>query len=404
MTTFRKRLKAIIDRHEEIVTRKNKVDADWDCGIFERFVDPVVTNDHVPLTWRFDFDQKRNPFLMERLGVGAAFNPGAIEIDGKIHLCVRVEGWDRKSFFAIAESKSGVDNFRFWDEPIVLPETDDPATNVYDMRLVKHEDGWIYGLFCAERKDPKAAKGDTSSATATAGICRTKDLRTWQRLPDLKTKSQQRNVSLHPEFVNGKYMLYTRPQDGFIDTGSGGGIGWALVDSMENAVVGDEAIMDHKIYHTIKEVKNGQGGAPLKTKDGWISIAHGVRGCAAGLRYVVYGFMSDLKEPWKVTHRPGGHLIAPYKGERIGDVSNVCFTNGVVARKDGTVLIYYASSDTRCHVARTTVAQLTDYMKNTPEDALRTYDCVQQRLALIKANQKVLGGNDPKKLLKKLKK
>lgn len=403
MTTYRKRLKAIIKRHEDLVTRKNVVDPTWDGGVFERFVHPVVTNDHVPLTWRFDFDRKRNPLLLERLGVGAAFNPGAIEIDGRIHLCVRVEGADRKSFFAIAESKNGVDNFRFWDEPVVLPETDDPATNVYDMRLVKHEDGLIYGVFCAERKDPKAPRGDTSSATATAGICRTRDLRTWERLPDLQTRSQQRNVCLHPVFVNGKYLLYTRPQDGFIDTGSGGGIGWALVDSMEKAVVGDEAIMDPKVYHTIKEVKNGQGGAPIRTKDGWLHVAHGVRGCAAGLRYVTYAFLSDLAEPWKVTHRPGGHLIAPRGEERIGDVSNVVFTNGLVARKDGTVLIYYASSDTRSHVARTTVDALLDYVKNTPEDPLRTYDCVQQRIDLIRRNKQVLGGHDPRKLLKKLK-
>jgi 4-O-beta-D-mannosyl-D-glucose phosphorylase len=403
MTTYRQRLKDLIKRHEALITRKNKVDATWDGGVFERFVHPVVTAEHAPLTWRFDFDQKRNPHLLERLGVGAAFNPGAIEIDGKILLMVRVEGADRKSFFAVAESKNGIDNFRFWDEPVVLPETEDPATNVYDMRLVKHEDGWIYGIFCAERKDPKAPKGDTSSATATAGIARTRDLVTWERLPDLKTRSQQRNVCLHPEFVNGKYMLYTRPQDGFIDTGSGGGIGWALVDSMENAVVGDEAIMDPKIYHTMKEVKNGQGGAPLRTKDGWLHVAHGVRGCAAGLRYTTYAFLSDLKEPWKVTHRPSGHLIAPRGDERVGDVSNVIFTNGLVQRKDGTVLIYYASSDTRSHVARTTVDKLLDYVKNTPEDPYRTYACVQQRIELIRRNRKVLGGDDPRKLLKKLK-
>jgi 4-O-beta-D-mannosyl-D-glucose phosphorylase len=403
MTTYRQRLKDLIKRHEALITRKNKVDATWDGGVFERFVHPVVTAEHAPLTWRFDFDQKRNPHLLERLGVGAAFNPGAIEIDGKILLMVRVEGADRKSFFAVAESKNGIDNFRFWDEPVVLPETEDPATNVYDMRLVKHEDGWIYGIFCAERKDPKAPKGDTSSATATAGIARTRDLVTWERLPDLKTRSQQRNVCLHPEFVNGKYMLYTRPQDGFIDTGSGGGIGWALVDSMENAVVGDEAIMDPKIYHTMKEVKNGQGGAPLRTKDGWLHVAHGVRGCAAGLRYTTYAFLSDLKEPWKVTHRPSGHLIAPRGDERVGDVSNVIFTNGLVQRKDGMVLIYYASSDTRSHVARTTVDKLLDYVKNTPEDPYRTYACVQQRIELIRRNRKVLGGDDPRKLLKKLK-
>lgn len=403
MTTYRKRLKALIKRHEDLITRKNPVDASWDGGVFERFAHPVVTAEHIPLTWRFDFDRKRNPLLLERLAVGAAFNPGAIELDGRVHLCVRVEGVDRKSFFAIAESKNGIDNFRFWDEPVVLPETDDPATNVYDMRLVKHQDGWIYGVFCAERKDPRAPAGDTSSATATAGICRTRDLRRWERLPDLRTKSQQRNVCLHPELVNGKYLLYTRPQDGFIDTGSGGGIGWSLIDSLENAVVGDEAIMDPKVYHTIKEVKNGQGGAPLRTRDGWLHVAHGVRGCAAGLRYVTYAFLSDLAEPWKVTHRPGGHLIAPRGEERIGDVSNVVFTNGLVQRADGTVLIYYASSDTRAHVARTSIDRLLDYVKNTPEDPLRTAGCVEQRLDLIRRNRKALGGNDPRKLLKKLK-
>ncbi len=401
MSIFDTRLADVLARHESLLTRPNPVDASWDGGVFERFANPVVTAEHVPLTWRYDFDRTRNPFFLERIGVGAAFNPGAIEIDGKILLMVRVEGADRKSFFSVAESVNGVDNFRFWDEPVVLPETEDPATNVYDMRLIKHADGWIYGIFCAERKDPAAPKGETSSATATAGIARTRDLKTWERLSDLKTRSQQRNVCLHPEFVRGKYLLYTRPQDGFIDTGSGGGIGWALVDSMSNAVVGDEAIMDPKIYHTIKEVKNGQGGAPIRTKDGWLHVAHGVRGCAAGLRYVTYAFLSDLNEPWKVTHRPGGHLIAPRGEERIGDVSNVVFTNGLVQRADGTVLIYYASSDTRSHVARTTIDRLLDYVKNTPEDPLRTYGCVQQRLQLIRANRAVLDGNDPRALLRK---
>lgn len=389
---FNKRLHGLLSEYEQLITRPNEPVAEYN-GVYQRYKYPILTGDHAPFFWRYDLNPATNPLLLERLGVNAAFNSGAMEWNGKIVLAVRVEGDDRKSFFAIAESPNGIDNFRFWDYPITLPETDDPATNVYDMRLTKHEDGWIYGVFCAERKDPNAPAGDTSSATATAGIARTKDLIKWERLPDLKTKSQQRNVVLHPEFVNGKYALYTRPQDGFIDTGSGGGIGWGLVDSMENAEVKDEVIIDPKIYHTLKEVKNGQGPHPIKTKHGWLHLAHGVRGCAAGLRYVMYMFMTDLKEPWKLTHAPGGFFMAPEGDERIGDVSNVLFTNGWVAKDNGDVFIYYASSDTRMHVATSTIERLTDYVMNTPEDGLRTAVCVEQRKQLIKKNLEFMKKN-----------
>jgi 4-O-beta-D-mannosyl-D-glucose phosphorylase len=330
-----------------------------------------------------------NPYFMERIGVNCVFNAGAIELNDKIYLIARVEGNDRKSFFAVAESENPTEGFRFWDYPIVMPETEDPDINVYDMRVVKHEDGYIYGLFCTERKDPEAPEGDTSSAVAACGIARTKDLKTWERLEDLKSKSaQQRNVVLHPEFINGKYALYTRPQDGFIDAGKGGGIGWALCDNMEHAEIDEEKIVDAKEYHTIKEVKNGQGPAPIKTEKGWLHIAHGVRNTAAGLRYVVYSFLSELEDPSKVTHRPGGFFIAPEGEERIGDVSNVVFCNGLVARDNGEVYIYYASSDTRLHVAATTVDKLLDYVINTPEDPLRSFACVAQRNELIANNLK----------------
>jgi 4-O-beta-D-mannosyl-D-glucose phosphorylase len=325
---------------------------------------------------------------MERLGVNCVFNPGAIELDGRILLVARVEGADRKSFFAVAESKSPVDGFRFWDEPCDIAETEVPDTNVYDMRLVKHQDGWIYGLFCTERKDPKAPRGDTSSAVAQCGIVRTRDLKRWERLPDFKSKSpQQRNVVLHPEFIGGKYAFYTRPQDDFISAGSGGGIGWALADSMEWAEVSEERVIEPRVYHTITEVKNGQGPAPIKTEAGWLHIAHGVRNTAAGLRYVVYAFMSALDDPSRVTHRPGGFLIAPEGPERIGDVSNVIFCNAAVARADGSLYIYYASSDTRCHVAETSIARMVDYCRNTPADPLRSRACVDQRVALIRRNK-----------------
>jgi len=328
--------------------------------------------------------------LMERIGMNAVLNSGAIKWNGKYILVARVEGYDRKSFFAIAESPNGIDNFRFWNYPVTMPETEDPATNIYDMRLTAHEDGWIYGIFCAERHDLKALVGDLSSATATAGIARTKDLKTWERLPDLKTKSQQRNVVLHPEFVNGKYALYTRPQDGFIDAGSGGGIGWTLVDDMTNAVVTDEKIIDSRYYHTIKEVKNGEGPHPIKTTKGWLHLAHGVRGCAAGLRYVLYMYMTDLKDPSKLIASPAGYFMAPVGEERIGDVSNVLFTNGWIADDNGTVYIYYASSDTRMHVAVSSIDKLVDYCLNTPEDGLSSSRSVETLKKQIEKNLKLL--------------
>jgi 4-O-beta-D-mannosyl-D-glucose phosphorylase len=361
--------------------------------VLDRYRDPVVTAEHIPLAWRVDFDPRTNPFGVERLGVNAAFNPGAIELDKRVHLVVRVEGFDRKSFFAVASSRTGVDGFRFRDRPVVFDEVDDPDINVYDMRLTAHEDGWIYGLFCVERKDPAAAPGDTSSAVAQCGIVRTRDLERWERLPDLVSESpQQRNVVLHPRFVNGKYGLYTRPQDGFIEAGTGGGIGWALADSMSRAVIGREEIVEPKVYHTIKEVKNGAGAPPLETLHGWLHIAHGVRNTAAGLRYVLYSFLCDPARPQVVTHRPGGYLLAPQGDERIGDVSNVLFSNGAVLRKNGDVLVYYASSDTRCHVASTTIERLLDYVRNTPEDGLRSAASVAQRLELIDRNERYLKG------------
>lgn len=387
---FMARLKKLHDLHQEVITRPNSV-IEPGNGIYERYQNPVVTAEHAPLFWRYDLNPDTNPYLMERIGVNATLNPGAIELNGKFYLVVRTEGTDRKSFFAVAESDNGIDGFRFWDYPIVMPETADPDVNVYDMRLVKHEDGLIYGLFCTERKDPNAAYGDTSSASAQCGIARTKDLKSWERLADLKTPSpQQRNVVLHPEFVDGKYAFYTRPQDGFIEAGSGGGIGWGLSDSIEQAVIDHETIVDEKIYHTIKEVKNGQGPAPIKTAEGWLHIAHGVRNTAAGLRYVIYAFMTDLNEPNKVTHSPGGHLIAPEGIERVGDVSNVVFTNGLIARDNGDVYLYYASSDTRCHVATTTIDRLLDYVLHTPSDPLRSYACVEQRNALISRNLELM--------------
>ena len=385
---FDNRLAALTKEHEEIVNRKNEVDG-LGNGWYDRYKDPVLTAGHVPLFWKYDFNYDTNPYLMERLGINCVFNPGAIEHNGKILLCARVEGYDRKSFFAIAESDNGIDGFRFWDYPILLPETDNPDTNVYDMRLVKHEDGYIYGLFCTERKDPNAPAGDMQSAIAQCGIVRTKDLKNWERLADLKTNvSQQRNVVLHPEFINGKYAFYTRPSDDFINVGSGGGIGFAYSDSITNAVVDHEEIINKRVYHTINEGKNGQGPAPIKTPKGWLHLAHGVRNTAAGLRYVLYVFLSDLNEPWKVTHTPGGYFLAPLGEERIGDVSNVVFCNGVVAKDNGDVFIYYASSDTRCHVAKTTVDKLLDYALNTPSDGLRSYASVAQRIALIDRNLK----------------
>jgi 4-O-beta-D-mannosyl-D-glucose phosphorylase len=383
---FDNRLKELVREYQATINRKN---TPLPCGngIYERFEYPVLTKDHIPLLWKYDLDYETNPWLMERNGVNCVFNAGAVELDGRICLVARVEGNDRKSFFAVAESENGIDGFRFRDYPVVLPETEDPDVNVYDMRITKHEDGWMYGLFCTERKDPDAPPGDTSSAIAACGIARTRDLNTWERLADLKTKSpQQRNVVLHPEFINGKYAFYTRPQDGFIETGKGGGIGWGLSASIEQAVIEEEELMECKEYHTIKEVKNGQGPAPIKTEKGWLHIAHGVRNTAAGLRYVVYAFLSDPEHPEKVTHRPGGFLIAPEGEERIGDVSNVIFCNGAVARDNEELLIYYASSDTRMHVARTTVDKMLDYVINTPEDPLRSYACVQVRNRMIEKN------------------
>ncbi|MDP3581134.1 MAG: glycosidase, partial [Ignavibacteria bacterium] len=354
---FNGKVKKLYSEHKKLISKKNKKQAKGN-GVYDRYVNPILTAEHTPIHWRYDLDQSTNPFLMERIGVNAAFNSGAMIFNGKIVLAVRVEGADRKSFFAIAESKNGIDNFKFWDYPITLPETDDPDTNVYDMRLVQHEDGWIYGLFCSERHDD-SKPDDTSAATAACGIARTKDLVNWERLPDLISYSgQQRNVVLHPEFINGKYALYTRPQDGFIDTGSGGGIGWGFTDSMERPEVKEEIIMDRKVYHTIYEVKNGLGPAPIKTKKGWLQLAHGVRNTAAGLRYVLYVFLSDLNDPSKVIAKPAGYFIAPEGDERVGDVSNVTFSNGWVEKKNGEVLIYYASSDTRMHVAATTVEKL----------------------------------------------
>ena len=389
MITFETRLKALIEDHEKLLSQKNTPVLPGN-GIYEKFSHPVVTAGHAPLFWRYDLNPETNPYLMERIGVNGAFNPGAILYGRKVCLMVRVEGVDRKSFFAVAESENGIDGFRFWPRPVIMPQTDEPDTNVYDIRLTRHEDGWIYGVFCSERKDKNAPAGDTSSADAQAGIARTKNLTDWERLPDLRTPSpQQRNVVLHPEFVNGKYAFYTRPQDGFISTGSGGGIAWGLCDSIEGAVINEEILIDEKVYHTIKEVKNGQGPSPVKTPEGWIHIAHGVRNTAAGLRYVIYAFMTELEKPWIPTYTPGGHLICPEGDERTGDVSNVVFTNGLVQKDDGEVLIYYASSDSRCHVARTSVERLIDYCRNTPPDPLTSAECVKQRISLIEANLKL---------------
>jgi len=362
-------------------------------GIFTRYRYPILSAAHTPLTWRYDFNPESNPRFLERLGMNVAFNAGALRFGGEYVLVVRAEGWDRKSFFALARSRDGIHGWAFDPEPILTPETENPDTNLYDMRLTAHEDGWIYGIFCSERKDPDAPPGDTSSAVAAAGIVRTKDLRTWERLPDLVTaSSQQRNVVLHPEFVRGKYLLYTRPQDGFIDTGSGGGICWGLSESMLPARVDHELLMDPKVYHTIKEVKNGAGATPIKTAEGWLHIVHGVRNTAAGLRYVVYALLTEVREPGRVIASPGGYLIAPEGEERVGDVSNVIFCNGAIADEDGRLLIYYASSDTRLHVAESSIDQLLDYCLNTPEDGGRSFTSVETRLRLIRANAAYLAG------------
>jgi 4-O-beta-D-mannosyl-D-glucose phosphorylase len=387
---FEDRVRKLFDRYERLISRPNQP-IEMTNGVLQRWKHPVLTAAHTPPFWRYDLDPTTNPLLLERLGINAVFNPGAIFLNGTYVLVARVEGVDRKSFFAVAESPTGVDSFRFWDYPVVMPETDDPDVNVYDMRLVKHEDGWIYGLFCTERKDPSARRGDLSSAVAQCGIARTRDLKTWERLPDLSTRSpQQRNVVLHPEFVNGKYAFYTRPQDGFIEAGSGGGIGWGLSDTIERARITEEVIVNDRRYHTIAEVKNGLGPAPIRTPHGWLHLAHGVRGTASGLRYVLYAFMTALDQPWRVTFEPGGYLLAPTGEEYVGDVMNVTFSNGWIARENGDLFIYYASSDTRCHVATTTAGRLVDYCCNTPPDPLRSADCVRQRIALIERNLKLL--------------
>lgn len=388
---FEQRLNKLIREQEALLSRKNRC-VEEDNGVAQRYHYPIVTNNHIPLDWRYDFNPNTNPYCMERIGVNATMNAGAIKWKGKYLLMIRVEGVDRKSFFAIAESPNGTDNFRFWERPVTLPDINPEETNVYDMRLTAHEDGWIYGIFCSERHDPKAAAGDLSSAVAVAGIVRTKDLLSWERLPDLKTKSQQRNVVLHPEFANGKYALYTRPQDGFIDTGSGGGIGWALTDDITNAVVTEEAIIDKRFYHTIKEVKNGEGPHPIKTPQGWLHLAHGVRVCAAGLRYVLYLYMTALEDPTRIIAQPGGYFLAPLGEERIGDVSNVLFSNGWIADEDGKVFIYYASSDTRMHVAVSTIGQLIDYCLHTPEDGLRSTASVVCINELIDKNKQLMQG------------
>lgn len=385
-TTFDSNLQQLIKTHEKLISRQNTPQVK-STGLYERYENPVITADHTPLFWRYDLNFDSNPHLMERMGINAAFNAGAIEFRGKICLAVRVEGWDRKSFFAIAESDTGIDNFKFRDFPISMPETNDPDINVYDMRLVKHQDGWIYGMFCTERKDPDAPLGDNSSAVAQCGIARTMDLVNWERLDDLITPSpQQRNCVLHPEFIHEKYAFYTRPMDAFIETGSGGGIGFGLAENIEHAVIEKEIIIDPNVYHNINESKNGQGPAPIKTEKGWLHLAHGVRNTAAGLRYVVYVFLTDLEDPAKMIKKPGGYFIAPEGQERVGDVSNVIFSNGWVAKENGDVFIYYASSDTRMHVAKTSVEKLLDYVVNTPEDGYSTGKCVQQRVELINSN------------------
>ena len=379
-----------LKKYEALINRKNEVDPDFYNGIYDRYVNPVLTREHIPLTWQYDLNPETNPYFMKRLGINAVMNSGAIELSGKYYVVARIEGDDRKSFFGVAESDNGIDGFRFWDYPILLPDTCKEETNVYDMRLTKHEDGYIYGVFCSESKDTTV--NDLSAAVAAAGIVRTKDLKTWERLPNLVTLNspQQRNVVLHPEFVNGKYAFYTRPMDDFIETGSGGGIGFGLCDDITHAVIDEEKMTSLRKYHTITEAKNGAGAVPIKTEKGWIHIAHGVRNTAAGLRYVIYAFATDLNDPSKVIAEPSGLLIGPRGGERVGDVSNVVFTNGAIANEKGEVFIYYASSDTRMHVATTTVDKLIDYVFNTPKDPGRSVECVAQRCELIKKNLEFL--------------
>lgn len=398
---FEKRFVALCQRYETLLQRPNKRLEETN-GIIQRYTYPVLTSEHIPLEWRYDFNPATNPYCMERISFNATMNSGAIRWKDKYLLVVRVEGVDRKSFFAIAESPNGVDNFRFRERPLTLPDINPAETNVYDMRLTAHEDGWVYGIFCSERHDDTAPAGDLSSAVAKAGIVRTKDLLDWERLPDLKSNSQQRNVVLHPEFVEGKYALYTRPQDDFINAGNGGGIGWALIDDITHAEIKEEKIINHRYYHTIKEVKNGEGPHPIKTPQGWLHLAHGVRGCAAGLRYVLYLYMTALDEPWRLIVEPAGYLLAPLGEERIGDVSNVLFSNGWIADEDSTVYIYYASSDTRMHVAISTIDQLVDYCLHTPEDGLRSAASVMAINELIDRNEAFLIKNDEKLLIQSL--
>ncbi len=387
MTNFPERLRELREYHEALLSRPN-VKLPHGNNIYDRYANPVLTAEHTPIEWRYDLCEKTNPYLMQRIMMNATLNAGAIKWHGKYLLVVRVEGADRKSFFAVAESPNGIDNFRFWEEPITMPEDTIPATNIYDMRLTAHEDGWIYGLFCAERRDENKPD-DLSAATATCAIARTKDFVNWQRLPDLKSKSHQRNVVLHPEFVNGKYALYTRPQDGFIDAGSGGGIGWALIDDITHADVKEEQIINARHYHTIMEVKNGEGPHPVKTPQGWLHLAHGVRGCASGLRYVLYMYMTALDDPTRVIAQPGGYLLAPQGEEYVGDVMNVVFSNGWIVDDDGTVFIYYASSDTRLHVATSTVERLVDYCLNTPPDGYTTGTSVETIKELVRRNRQL---------------
>lgn len=389
MNRYDNRLHILTKEYETLISRENEKILPGN-GIFERYKYPILTAAHTPPEWRYDFNPETNPFFMERFGINAVFNAGAIKFNGKYLVMARVEGHDRKSFFAIAESPNGFDNFRFWEYPVQLPDLYPEETNVYDMRLTKHEDGWIYGIFCSESRDPRAPAGDLTSAIAAAGIIRTKDLKNWERLPNLISGSQQRNVVLHPEFVDGKYALYTRPQDEFINAGSGGGISWALIDDITHAVVNKETVIEQRYYHTIKEVKNGEGPHPIKTPKGWLHLAHGVRACAAGLRYVLYMYMTSLEDPSKVIAQPGGYFMAPVEEERTGDVSNVLFSNGWIADEDGTVYIYYASSDTRMHVATSTIERLTDYCLHTPEDKLRSTTSVENIYDIIEANKLVM--------------
>ena len=393
MTDFEQRADMLRRKHEELLCRSNEP-IHGGNDIYEKYRYPILTAEHTPLEWRYDFSEQDNPYLMQRIMVNAVLNAGAIKLDGRYLLVCRVEGADRKSFFAVAESPNGIDQFRFWPEPVTMPEAPSdspeggecPATNVYDMRLTQHEDGWIYGVFCAERHD-ELHPNDLSAATATAAIARTKDLKTWERLPDLKSRSQQPNVVIHPEFVGGKYAFYTRPQDGFIDTGSGGGIGWALCDDITHAEIDREVIINARHYHTIMEVKNGEGPHPLKMDQGWLHLAHGVRNTASGLRYVLYLYMTALDDPTRVIAQPGGYFLAPEGDEYVGDVMNVAFANGWIMDDDGRVLIYYATADTRLHVAVSSVGRLVDYCINTPEDGLLSAASVETIKHLIRKNR-----------------